>query len=113
MRAATEERNKLLQSARDTYDAISAKFPNHALRPQAVFERAKCSAQAGSTKRGITELRRFLTERELSSDPLAPLALIHLATVYRSQEKFTLAVETLEQCRRQHEAAMLKDPARA
>jgi TolA-binding protein len=113
LKAMTEDRNKLLQSARDAYDAISAKFPKHALHPQAVFERGKCSAQAGSTRRGITELRRFLTERELRSDPLAPLALIHLATVYRSQEKFTQAVEALEQCRRQHEEAMLKDPARA
>jgi TolA-binding protein len=112
-RAATEERNKLLQSARDAYDAVSTKFPKHPLHAQAVFERGKCSALSGSTRTGINTLRRFLTERELSSDPIAPLALIHLATLYRSQEKVNHAVETLEQCRRQHEAAMLKDPARA
>src|SRR6185369_11126884 len=102
-RVMSEERGLLLQSARAAYDVMSRKFPDHALRPQAAFERAKCSAESGSVRRGITDLRRFLTDPGLSSDPIAPLALIHLATLYRSQEKFAEGVETLQQCRRQHE----------
>src|SRR5207253_2336211 len=45
--------------------------------------------------------------------PVAPLALLELATLLRGQNKAAEAADILNQCRQQHEANLQKDPARS
>jgi TolA-binding protein len=104
---------KALQSARAAYDQLSGRFPQHPLRPQAIFERGKVRAQARDINGAINELRRFTTQDPLKNAPIAPLALLHLATLLRGQNQAGEAAAVLAQCRQQHEQNMLKDPERA
>ena len=59
--------------------------PPAPLRPQAVFERAKCLAQAGDPNGAINELQRFTAE--LKAAPVAPMAVLELATLLRWPEQ--------------------------
>src|SRR5581483_7164697 len=106
------ERAKELGSARAAYERLMQQFPQSPLQPQAVLERAKCMAAAGDANGAANELRRF-TNDPLKQAPVAPLALLQLATLLRGQNKAAEAAEVLNQCRQQHEANLQKDPARA
>jgi len=55
------------------------------VRPQAAFERARCLALAQNPNEAIERLRRF-THEPLIKEPIAPLALLQLATLLRGQE---------------------------
>jgi TolA-binding protein len=110
--ADVQERNKMLTAARTAYEKLINQFPKHPNQPQAIFERAKALAQAGDVGSAINELNRFQSD-PLKSAPVAPMALIRLALLYRSQNKSADAANLLAQCRQQHEANFLKDPARA
>ena len=60
---------------------------------------------------GAGELNRFQRD-PLKNTPIAPVALLRLATLQRSQGKSAEAVKLLELCRAQHEANLIKDPRR-
>ncbi len=109
---APEERNKALQVARQTFETMTQKFANHPRAAVAIFERAKCQALMGDPNGAMNELNRFNGD-PLKNAPIAPLALLRLADLQRSQGKAAEAADLLAKTRAQHEAALLKDPARA
>jgi TolA-binding protein len=106
------EKAKALASARGAYERLMQQFPRHALQPQAVFERAKCLADAGDRGGATNELMRF-TQDPLRATSIAPMALVRLSLLLRSQNRSSDAAILLAQCRQQHEAALRGDPARA
>jgi TolA-binding protein len=110
--ADAQERSKMLTAGRTAYEKLINQFPKDPCQPQAIFERAKVLAQAGDIASAINELNRFQND-PLKTAPIAPMALIRLALLYRGQNKPGDAVNVLAQCRQQHEANLLKDPARA
>jgi TolA-binding protein len=110
--AEAQERAKMLSAARTAYEKLINQFPKHPQQPQAIFERAKVLAQAGDLGSAINELNRFQSD-PLKAAPIAPMALIRLALLYRGQNKPLDAANLLTQCRQQHEANLLKDPTRA
>lgn len=107
-----QDRNKSLTAARQAYEKLIQQFGNHALQPTAVFERAKVLAYANDVNGAINELNRFQGD-PLKSSSVAPLALLRLSSLLRSQNKPADAANVLAACRQTHEAAMLNDPARA
>ncbi|TMQ30713.1 MAG: tetratricopeptide repeat protein, partial [Planctomycetota bacterium] len=108
-----EERAKLQNAARATYDRILLEFPLHELGPHAAFERAKAIARAGDANEAINRLRSFTFE-PLAKNAIAPLANLELATLLRGQDgKAALAAQFLDQCLKRHEKALLEDKTRA
>src|SRR5205823_2456567 len=101
-----------LASARAAYEQLMQRFANHPSQPNAVFERARCLAQAGDVNGAINELRRFGSP-PLKNAPIAPMADLRLATLLRGQNKAAEAVTVLAASRQAHEANLAKDPARA
>jgi TolA-binding protein len=108
-----QEKAPVLGNARATYERLIQQFPKHPLMPQAVFERAKCIAQAGDVNGAINELRRFTNDPALQAAPVGPMAVLQLATLLRGQNKAAEAADALAKARPQMEPAMLRDPARA
>lgn len=108
----TEERTKTLQQARQTFEKMTQQFGNHPRTPLAIFERAKCIALMGDPNGASGELDRFQHD-PLKNSPVAPLAMLRLAELKRSQGKAPEAADLLARARAQHEANLLKDPARA
>ena len=106
------EQAKALQSARTVYEQLQQKFRGHPLFPNAVFERAKVMAQQKDIGGAANELRRF-TQDPLKQAAIAPMAVLHLATLLRAQNQFQQAADVLAQVRQQSEALLQKDPARA
>jgi TolA-binding protein len=86
--AQPQERVKMYNAARATYEKLMRKdFGNHPLpMAHAAFERAKCITQAGDMNTGINELRKFTTD-PLKQTPVAPQAILQLATYLRVQNK--------------------------
>jgi TolA-binding protein len=111
--AQQADRAKGLASARTAYEQLMQKFPKHGHYPQAIFERAKVLAQTGDANGAVNELRRFTNDATLKAAPIAPMAVLRLATLLRGQNQAGQAADALGQCRQQHEQALLKDPARA
>jgi TolA-binding protein len=112
MLADAQERTKMLTAARTAYEKLINQFPKDPHQSQAIFERAKILAQAGDVGSAINELNRFQSD-PLKNAPIAPMALIRLALLYRGQNKPIDAANLLAQARQQHEANLLKDPGRA
>ncbi|HZY90396.1 MAG TPA: tetratricopeptide repeat protein, partial [Gemmataceae bacterium] len=110
--AQPPEQAKAVGAARAAYEQILQRFGNSPVAPQARFERAKCLALAKDVNGAANELRNF-TRDPLQRSAIAPMAVLHLATLLRGQNKAQEAADVLAQCRRQHEADLLKDPARA
>jgi tetratricopeptide (TPR) repeat protein len=107
------EKLKVLGNARAAYERLMQQFPKHELQPQAVMERAKVLAQSNDINGAINEFRKFATQDGLKTAPVAPMALLNLATLLRSQNKAAEAADVLAQARQAHEANLQKDPARA
>lgn len=106
------DQQKELAGARAAYEQILQRFAKDPLQPHALFERAKILARSNDVNGAINELRRFLKD-PLKTSPVAPMAVLHLATLLRGQNNAAEAAKVLAQCREQHEANLLKDPARA
>jgi TolA-binding protein len=107
-----EDQQKEIAAARSAYEQLQQKFGKSDLVPQAIFERAKCLSLGKDDNGAINELRRFQNE-PLKNSAIAPMALLHQATLLRGQNKAGEAVTVLDQCRKTHEATLLKDPTRA
>jgi TolA-binding protein len=110
--AQPQEKAQLLGSARAAYEKLMQQFGKHELFATAVLERAKCLAQAGDVNGAVNELRRFDGD-PLRAAPVAPMALLQLATYLRGQNKAAEAADVLARCRQQYEPGLQKDPARA
>jgi tetratricopeptide (TPR) repeat protein len=110
--AVPAEQAKAVAAARSAYERLLQKYPTHPTSAQAAFERAKCLALANNVGEAINELRKFAQEPRKSA-PVAPMALLHLSTLLRGQRRPGEAADVLEQCRKDHEAALAKDPGRA
>ncbi len=110
--AEPAERTAAANQARELYEAFRAQHANHALRPVAEYERANCFALAGDPNQAIQKLERFKAD-PLGNSPVAPLALLRQAQLYRAANNPGQAAAVLTDCRTKHEAALLKDAARA
>jgi len=120
LQAQPPERAKVLQAGRATYERLLKDFPQHALAPQAVFERAKTMSLQGDKGGAMNELRKFAGD-PLKATPTAPMALLHLATLLREQNRPEApnpkaaeeAAKLLADTRQQYEPALAKDPERS
>lgn len=110
--ADPEERKRNLASARAAYERLMQQYGNHPLVAVAVFERACSIAEGGDLGGAVNELARFQGD-PLKQAPIAPLALLRLSSLLRSQNRAADAVNVLAMCRSQHEGAMQGDPARS
>ncbi len=112
--AQPPERAKVLSEARATYERLlgNKQFANHPLRPQALFERAKCIGQIGDIGQASNELRKF-TNDPLKNTQVAHLAQLQLATLLRGQNQAKEAAALLAKAREQFEPTLSKDPERA
>ena len=106
------ERAAAANAGRELYEAFRAQFPAHPMRPVAEYERANCFALAGDVNSAISKLERFRAE-PLASTPVAPLANLRHAQLYRSVNQPQPAATILAECRARHEAALLKDQVRS
>lgn len=111
--ADLRERRKSLQQARDAYEKVLATVPwDNPLAAAATLERGKTLALLGDVSGAEKELRRF------TADPLnkafnAPLAVLRLGSLLRSQGRAQEAADVLKQWRDLQEAALVKDAGRA
>jgi len=105
------ERQKSLTQAKETYERVQQQFSGTLAQPPAVFERAKCLALLGDGNGAVSELNRFQSD-PLKNSPVAPLAMIRLASLLRAQNKAADAVKVAAQARSQYEASLLKEPER-
>ncbi len=110
--AQPPEKAKAIQEARKAYEQLMRDFPNHPLFAQAVLERARVMAQANDVGGAMNELQRF-TRDPLKNSPVAPLAALRLATLMRAQNRAADAIKVMETARKDHEANLARDPARA
>jgi TolA-binding protein len=107
-----QQRAKSLGDARAAYENLMQRFPQHVHVAQAVFERARCLAQASDKASAVNELQRFAND-PLKAAPVAPMALLQLSLLLREQGRAGDAANLLAQCRQQHEEAIKRDPQRA
>jgi TolA-binding protein len=105
------EKTKVFTAARQAYEKISQQYNNSPAMPYSVFERAKCMALQGDANGAINELNRFQGD-PLKNSPVAPLALVRLAGLLRSQNRMADALKAMEQCR-QLEGGLKDDPLRS
>ena len=98
-------------AARSTYERLMRKeYPKATLQiAQATFERGKCITQAGDINTGINEMRRFTTD-PLRQSPVAPQAVLQLATYLRTLNRAAEAADVLARNRDYLEALLAKDP---
>jgi cellulose synthase operon protein C len=106
------EKAKAYAAARAAYEQLNQRFPKSEQASQAIFERARVIGLSGDVNGAINELRRF-TNDPLKTANIAPMALLHLATLLRGQNKAAEAADVLSKCRQAHEANLTKDPARS
>jgi TolA-binding protein len=110
--AQPAEQAMSLAAARAAYEQLLQRFPRDPSYPSAVFERAKVLAQTKDTAGAANELRRFLND-PLKGSGIAPMGVLYLATLMQAENKPAEAAAALDQCRREHEAQLQADPARA
>ena len=107
-----QEKNNTLQLARQGYERVMQQFPQHPVTPVAIYERARCLVAQKDVGSAMNEYRRFLQD-PLRQSPIAPMAVLRLATMLRADKKPQEAIDPLAQTRQQHEAALIADPNRA
>ena len=105
------EKQKVLGQARQAYERVLQESQGTPAFASAVMERARCMAFLGDANGAINELGRFQSD-PLRSSAVAPLAIIRLGTLLRSQNRAADAVSALNQARSQHEANLRNDPER-
>ncbi len=111
--AQPQEQAKEIAAARAAYEQLLQKFPQSPQFPQATFERAKCLAAQKDVNGAVNELRRFTNNDPLKNAPIAPMAILELATLLRAQNQPIPAAEVLAQCRQQWETKLQADSGRA
>ena len=106
--AVPQERNVALNLARLTFEKLIKDFPKEPQGIQAVMERAKVMNYQGDKNGAINELRKFTTD-PLQQSVAAPIAVLHLATLLREQNKAADAATMLDAARKRHEPNLTKD----
>lgn len=106
------ERKKLLGQARAAYEAFMQQYQQDPGIPSAAFERAKCIALMGDPGSAMNELGRFRAD-PLRNSPVAPLAMVRLSSLMRSQNRAAEAEKLMAESRGHHEERLRQDPARA
>jgi len=106
------ERQKLLTQARAAYEGFMQQYPKDPALPSVVFERAKCIALLGDPGSAMNELGRFRSD-PFRNSPVAPLAIVRLSSLLRSQGKAADAEKLMQECRSQHEGRVKQDPLRS
>lgn len=108
------DKAKVLGAARTAYERLmSPEYNKHPASVQAILERGKVMAQAGDVNGAMNELRRFTNDPLRQNVQVAPIAVLQLATLLRSQNKAAEAADALAKAREQHEGNLTKDPERA
>jgi TolA-binding protein len=110
--AQPAEQQKAFAAARAAYEKLLQKYPRHDAAAQATFERAKVLALARDVGNAINELKRFASD-PLKKSTIAPMALLHLSTLLRGQNRLAEAATVLGECRKEHEDALGRDAARS
>jgi cellulose synthase operon protein C len=110
--AQAPEKQQAVQAARQAYEKLMNQYPRDARVPQAVLERAKCMVLVNDRGGAINELKKF-AQAPLQDAPIAPMALVRLATLFREQNQAAEAVKVLDECRKKHEGALGNDKERA
>ncbi|QEL13808.1 tetratricopeptide repeat protein [Limnoglobus roseus] len=110
--ADANERNQLLNKAREFYEKVEKDYPQSPQAGHARLEMAKVRAMAGDRGGAMNDLRQFAGGDKQNS-PIAPLALVQLATLYREQNQPAEAVKVLEEARKKYEQALANDKDRA
>jgi tetratricopeptide (TPR) repeat protein len=110
--ADANEQKKMVAKARELFERILQQYGNSTAVPGAVLERAKCLLQLGDFGGARNELGRFQSD-PLKNSPVAPLALMRLASLLRSENKAAEAVNLMNQCRSWYESACQNDPERS
>ncbi len=115
VQAKPPEKAVALAASRAAYEQMAQRFPNHELRSQAIFERARVIALQGDPNGAMNELRRFIGEPKLKDSTVAPMALLRLSALLRGMQppQAAQAADILDKGRQAHEANLAKDPARA
>lgn len=112
--ADPQEKSKALAAALNLFQQFPTRFgANHALVGEALLGRCNTMVLMGDIQGAITRLPRFQTQDPYPRSPIAPLALTRLASLLRIQGQHDQAVQLMAAVRAQHEAALLKDEARA
>jgi cellulose synthase operon protein C len=110
--ADANERNQLLNKAREFYEKLEKDYPKSAQAGHARLEMAKVRAMMGDRGGAMNDLRQF-ANGERANSPVAPLAFIHLATLHREQNQPAEAAKVLDDARKKYEAALAQDKDRA
>lgn len=110
--AQPPEKQAAIAAARAAYQKIIDQYAKDPRVPQAIMERAKCQAMAGDRGGAMNELRRFATA-PLQDTPIAPMALLRLASFFREQNQAPEAVKVLDEARKKHEGPLAADKDRA
>ena len=110
--AQPQEKQKVLQAARGTYELLLKDYATHPIAANARFERAKVMASQGDIGGAFGELNRF-TQDPLRQSKVAPMAVVSLATILRAQNRQNEAVDQLQKMRDLHDGPMAADPDRA
>ena len=92
------ERVAAANAARELYEAFRNQHPTHPLRPVAEYERANCYVLAGDVNSAIQKLERFKID-PMGAAPVAPLALLRQAQLYRQLNQPQPAAQILADCR--------------
>ncbi|MBY0526989.1 MAG: tetratricopeptide repeat protein [Gemmataceae bacterium] len=111
LQAQPPEKAKYLTAARVAYKKLYAEHPRDQALPYAVFEEAKCFVNLGAVPRALENLRRFSNDPYKQS-PIAPLAFLNLATIFRTQNQAAQGAQVLSQALDQYGDALRKDPTR-
>ena len=111
--ADKQEKAKSLAAARAAYEKVMQQFAKHELYPTAVLERAKVIAATDVERRRSTSCAASRTTATSRPPPVAPMALLQLATYLRAQNKAQEAADVLAKCRQENEEKLKNDPARA
>ncbi len=110
--AQPKDRQQALARARSVLDQLRQRFARSPEASQALMERARVRAMQGDVGGASNDLQRFSSD-PMKNDPVAPLALLQLATLLRTQNRPAEAANVLARCRQEQEAKLARDPARS
>jgi tetratricopeptide (TPR) repeat protein len=111
--ADQQEKVRLYQGARETYDKLMQKYQRHPAMAQAVMNRAEMLAATGDVNSAINELNRFRSDANLVKSETAPAALIKLSQIMVKNGRAVDASVMMEKARADFEKTLLSDPKKA
>jgi TolA-binding protein len=110
--ADANERNTLLNKAREFFEKLEKDYPKSAQAGHARLEVAKVRAMAGDRGGAMNDLRQF-AGGDRANSPVAPLAYVHLATLLRDENKAAEAAQVMADARQKYEQALSQDKERS